>query len=104
MRAMPTWPIAAGSLVAGFAVAQATGVRPLGGLVLIALAAAAVLGEPVRRAAAWVAVLLVCFAASHLLADPLGTWGAVALVTAITGAAGLLLLDRSPSRRAVPQA
>jgi hypothetical protein len=25
---MPTWPVAAGSLAAGFAVAQATGVRP----------------------------------------------------------------------------
>ncbi|MCW2996165.1 MAG: hypothetical protein JWQ18_3660, partial [Conexibacter sp.] len=30
-RPTPTWPVAAGSLAAGFAVAQATGVRPLGG-------------------------------------------------------------------------
>src|SRR3954454_12673270 len=30
----PTWPVAAGSLALGFAVAQATGVRPLGGIVL----------------------------------------------------------------------
>ncbi|MEA2139882.1 MAG: hypothetical protein QOG56_3032, partial [Solirubrobacteraceae bacterium] len=29
-----TWPVASGSLLLGFAVAQATGVRPLGGVVL----------------------------------------------------------------------
>ncbi len=33
---LPTWPVASGSLVLGFAVAQATGVRALGGLVLLA--------------------------------------------------------------------
>ncbi|MDX6721054.1 MAG: hypothetical protein QOJ63_3308, partial [Solirubrobacteraceae bacterium] len=31
-----TWPVASGSLLLGFAVAQATGVRPLGGVVLVA--------------------------------------------------------------------
>ena len=36
---MPTWPIAGGSLIAGFAVADVTGVRALGGLVLVAAAA-----------------------------------------------------------------
>ncbi len=42
---------------------------------------------------AWLVVLLVCFAASHALADVLSTWGAVGLVTAIAGAAGYALLD-----------
>lgn len=98
--AMPSWPFAVAALPTAFAVAQATGVRPIGGIVLVLLAAAALLGPAVsrRRGAIWLAVLLVCFVASHLLADPLGAWGAVALVTAITGAAGLLLLDRQGSR------
>ena len=39
MDRLPTWPVAAGSLLLGFGVAQATGVRPLGGLVLVAAAA-----------------------------------------------------------------
>ena len=97
---MPGWPFAVAALPVAFVVAQATGVRPLGGVVLVLLAVAAVLAPGVRRGAAalWVAVLLVCFVASHVLADPLGTWGAVALVTGITGAAGLVLLDRQGSR------
>jgi hypothetical protein len=98
---MPAWPFALTSLPLAFAVAQGTGVRPLGGLVLVLLAAAAVLtpGVERRRAALWVAILLVCFAASHVLADPLGTWGAVALVTVVTGFAGVLLLDHQGSLR-----
>ena len=35
-RPLPTWPVAFGSFVLGFAVADVTGVRPLGGLVLLA--------------------------------------------------------------------
>src|SRR5690349_9716658 len=33
-RPLPTWPIAAGALLLGFAVADVTGVRALGGVVL----------------------------------------------------------------------
>jgi hypothetical protein len=86
-------------LPAGFAVADVTGARPLGGIVLAALAAAAVLlsRAPRRRALAWAAIVLACFVASHVLADPLGTWGAVATVTVIAGAAAAVLLE--PPRR-----
>jgi hypothetical protein len=35
-RAFPTAPVAAGSLIAGYAVAVASGSRPLGGVVLLA--------------------------------------------------------------------
>ena len=86
------------SLVAGFAVAQATGVRPLGGLVL--LAAVAWCAVRWRRAAGTgVAVLLVviygaAFAASHALADVLGTWGAVLTVAAAAGLAAHVFADR----------
>lgn len=98
---MPAWPFALAALPVAFAVAQATGVRPLGGAVLALLAAAAVLAPGVarRRGAVWVVVLLACFVASHLLAGPLGTWGAVAAVTAVTGAAGAALLDRRDAGR-----
>ena len=98
MVVVPTAPIAALSLVAGFAVAQATGVRPLGGAVLAvalgwcALRWRAAVGA--GRAAALVALYLAAFAASHVLADVAGTWGAVLLVAAFVGAAAWLAADR----------
>ena len=99
---MPAWPFAVASLPVAFAVADASGVRPLGGIVLAALAGAAVLAgrRDRRRSAAWLAVLLACFAASHVLAGVAGTWGAVAAVTAVAGAAGAVLLDRQGPRPA----
>jgi thiol:disulfide interchange protein len=94
---VPTAPVAALSLIAGFAVAQATGVRPLGGIVL----AAAVAWCFVRwrevstaRAVLLVAIYAAAFAASHVLADPLGTWGAVLTVASVMGIAAWLLADR----------
>jgi hypothetical protein len=94
---LPTWPVAAGSLVVGFAVAQATGVRPLGGIVLVAGA-----GWCTRR---WLAsvgrgrttvllgIYLVAFVASHLIADPVGTWPAVAIVAGVVGVSTWALAD-----------
>jgi hypothetical protein len=94
MARMPTL-LAAACLPLGFLVADVTGVRPLGGLVLAALAVAAVIvaRAPAGRAAAFLAITVVLFALSHVLADPLGTWGAVALVATLDGVAGHLLLD-----------
>jgi NhaP-type Na+/H+ or K+/H+ antiporter len=95
---MPTWPVAALSLVLGFAVADVTGVRPLGGVVLVAAAAwcfarwRARAGLP--RAIALVALYAAAFVASHALADVLGTWGAIAAVAAAAGAAAWVLADR----------
>jgi hypothetical protein len=102
---VPAWPFASAALPAGFAVAQATGVRPLGGLALALLAAAAVLTPGVRRrpAAAWIGVLLVCFVVSHALAAVVGAWPAVALVTVVCGAAGLVLLDRRAGLTPAPR-
>lgn len=97
VRDLPTWPVAAGSLVAGFAVAQATGVRPLGGLVLLAGA-----GWCARR---WLPavgpartglllfIYLAAFVLSHVIADPVGTWPAVAIVAAIAGGSAWALAD-----------
>jgi hypothetical protein len=101
----PTWPVASGSLLLGFAVAQATGVRPLGGLVLaVALAWCVVRWRTdagVARAAGLAFLYLLLFAVSHVLADPLGTWGAVVLVSAVAGGAAWALAD-APDRSKRP--
>lgn len=108
MRNLPTWPIAAGSLAAGFAVAQATGVRPLGGLVLLAGAGWCALRWREQAgtgvAAALVALYLAAFVASHLLAGAVGGWGAVALVCAVVALAAWALADRTLAARATMSA
>lgn len=109
MRSLPTWPVAAGSLIVGFAVAQATGVRPLGGLVLLAGVGWCALrwreraGTPV--AAVLVAIYVTAFVASHLIADAVGTWGSVTLVAAVVALAAWALGDRpAPRARATMSA
>lgn len=103
MAHRPTWPVAAGSLVAGFAIAQATGVRPLGGLALLAGAGWCAVrwreqvGTP--RAAGLVALYLAAFVGSHVLAKPLGAWPAVAVVAALTGGAAYAVADAPAGRR-----
>lgn len=76
--------LAGGSLVAGFAVAELTGVRTLGGLVLlVALVACVACWRRIAgtRKAVWLAVLyVVAFVASHFLARLVGPWPAVTLV------------------------
>jgi hypothetical protein len=104
---MPTWPVAALSLVAGFAVADLTGVRPLGGAVLAAAAAWCFVRWRARagtaRAVALTAFYAAAFAASHALADVLGTWGAVLTVAALAGAAAWAFADAAaPPRRTRP--
>lgn len=92
-----TWPVAAVSLLVGFGVADVSGVRPLGGLVL----AAALLWCGLRwraavglgRALGLVAVYLGGFAASHALADTLGAWGSVAAVAVCVAFVTWLVAD-----------
>lgn len=98
---MPTAPIAALSLVLGFAVADVTGVRPLGGLVLLAGSLWCAwrwrerAGAPVMWALGTLQILLFVF--SHVLGDVVGTWGAVAIVAAVAAAASLVAVDRRPA-------
>jgi hypothetical protein len=89
---------AAACLPAGFGVAVATGVRPLGGIVLLGLALVSgrASGAPLRRQAAWYAVLLVCFVASHLLGHVTGAWAAVAIVTLVATATYVAIRLPSP--------
>jgi hypothetical protein len=92
-----TWPVASGSLLLGFAVAQATGIRPLGGIVLLAACAWCALRWLRAAGPARTAVLVVvyagAFAASHVVADTLGAWPSVVLAAAVTGVAVYALAD-----------
>lgn len=91
--------MAAGSLVAGFAVAQVTGVRPLGGMVLLAGAGWCArrwlpqVGTP--RTMALLGIYLAAFVLSHVISGPVGTWPAVAIVSAVAGGAAWLGADAS---------
>jgi thiol:disulfide interchange protein len=104
MDRLPTWPVAAGSLLVGFGVAQATGIRPLGGIVLVAAAGwctrswwrAAGAG----RAAGLLGVYFAAFVGSHLVAEPLGAWPAVLLAAGVTGLAAWALADARRPRPA----
>jgi hypothetical protein len=92
-----TWPVASGSLLLGFAVAQATGIRPLGGIVLIAgcawCARRWLRAAGTARTAVLVVVYAGAFVASHVVADTLGAWPSVVLAAAVTGIAAYVLAD-----------
>ena len=90
---------AAACLPAGFGVAVATGVRPLGGIVLLVLAllAGRWSGAALRKQIAWYVVVVLCFAASHLLGHAIGAWGAVAVVTVVATGAYVAILE--PARQ-----
>jgi hypothetical protein len=102
VRALPTAPLAAGSLVAGYAVVAATGSRPLGGVVL-AIGGLCCIRIWARRhgtrtAARLAGVGLAAFVASHVLALAVGAWPSVLIVAAATAAATWTLADsRAPA-------
>jgi hypothetical protein len=85
-----TAPIAATGLVAGFAVAVATGSRPLGGVVLAGCGLACIavwLRRDGRRITLQLtAAGLVAFALSHVLGRAIGAWPSVLVVSAATAA------------------
>jgi hypothetical protein len=97
-----TWPVASGSLLLGFAVAQLTGIRPLGGIVLVAGCAWCGLrwlrAVGAARTTALVLIYVGAFVVSHLIADTLGAWPSVLLVAAVVGGATYALADSAPSR------
>jgi hypothetical protein len=88
---LPTAPIAAAGLIAGYAVAVATGSRPLGGLVL-ALCGVGCIVIWLHRDGRSVAIRLAlvglgAFVLSHIVALAIGAWPAVVLAAAVTFAA-----------------
>jgi len=100
-RPLPTWPIAAGALLLGFAVADLTGVRALGGVVLFlgglacGLRWRVLLGLPAALGLA--AVFLAGFALAHPLGHAIGAWPAVLLVAAAVGAVAWRVADAPPA-------
>ena len=101
---VPTAPLLAAGLVGGFAAAQQTGVRPLGG--------AAMLGANVVAARQWYAVggaplvagltaaYWTAMGVSHPLAKKVGTWPSVLGVTA--AAAGAAYVPSAVPRCSAP--
>ncbi len=104
LAALPTAPIAAGGLIAGFGVAIGTGSRPLGGIVLAACGLTCLAAwrqrDPGRIAAGLTVTGLAAFAVSHLLGDVIGAWPAVFVVSGLTAAACWRWSDsrRDPAR------
>ncbi len=100
--APPTAPIAAGSLIGGYLVARESGVRALGGAVLVS--GGVYLTDRWRRdagaprAGLLLATYLGGFAASHPLARRIGAWPSVLTVAGLSAAASALLAD-CPGRR-----
>jgi hypothetical protein len=104
-----TWPVASGSLLLGFAVAQATGVRALGGIVLIAGCAWCGLRwlrgggrGAVARTTVIVLVYVGAFVLAHVIADSIGAWPSVLLAAAVTGLAAYVLADSTAGGRVSP--
>jgi MFS family permease len=90
VRRPPTAPIAAGTLIVAYAVAVATGSRPLGGVVL-AIGGLWCIWEWQRRHGRRTATILGCvgfaaFVLSHVLALAIGAWPAVLVVSAVVAA------------------
>ena len=87
-RRLNTAPIAAAGLIAGYAVAVASGSRPLGGLVLaccgLACIAIWVRRDGRRTAALLASAGLLAFALSHVLGLVIGAWPAVLVMAAAT--------------------
>jgi hypothetical protein len=99
---VPTAPIAAAGLIGGFAVAVASGSRPLGGTVMAVLGVGCIavwLHRDGRSTAIKLtATGLLAFAISHVLGRVIGAWPSVIVVSAVTAAFCWRLSD---SRRAV---
>jgi hypothetical protein len=100
-----TAPLAAAGLIAGYAVARASGSRPVGGVVLAAFGLTCIavwLHRDGRRCTALLTVAgLAAFALSHVLALLIGAWPSVLLVSAAMAVICWKLSDsrRAPTRR-----
>jgi len=94
----PSAPVAACSLVLGFAVAELTGVRAVGGVVLlVGLAACGWLWRErvgAGRAVALAALFLTLFVGTHVLARAIGAWPSVLVAAAVMFAASYVIADR----------
>jgi hypothetical protein len=95
---VPTALLLALGLIIGFGLAEATGLRWLGGLVMLA---ANLLAVPTwlavggtRLAVGLTVVFWACMVLSHPLAHQIGTWPSVLTVSVVAALAAWLLADR----------
>lgn len=90
-----TAPLVAIGLVGGYATAAYTGIRPLGGAVLLAAGALAARGWVkelgIGPAIGLGVTYLAAFGGSHPLAKQIGAWPSVGVVTAAATAATLVV-------------
>jgi hypothetical protein len=102
VRNLPTAPIAAIGLIAGFGVALASGSRALGGVVLLICGLACIaiwLRRDGRPTAVRLTIAgLLAFALSHLLGLIIGAWPAVLVTAAATAALYWRASDRRVGR------
>jgi hypothetical protein len=108
VRPTPTAPVAAGSLIVGYAVAAGTGSRPLGGVVL-AIGGLWCIRAWERRHGARTAAELACvglgaLVVSHVLALAVGAWPSVLIVAAVTAAVTWIRADARLAQPARPLA
>ena len=102
VRRTPTAPIAAGTLIVGYAVAVGTGSRPLGGVVLAIgglwciWAWLGVTAHGRRRSSA--ASASARSSLSHVLALAIGAWPSVLTVAAVVAAVTWIQADARPVR------
>lgn len=98
-ESLPTAPVVAAGLIGGWQVARATGVRPIGGVVLAAAGVLAGRSWWARKGAATAvglsAAYLGAFGASHPLAKRIGAWPSVLTVTAAAAGAAYWFGDRN---------
>ncbi len=96
MRRLTVGIVAMAAFVAAFGVAEVTGVRLLGGAILIvgAVLSAAIADRartPWWRILAILVLAIGAFALSHVLAGPLGAWPSVIVVAMALGIAATML-------------
>jgi hypothetical protein len=100
---VPTWLIAGGSLIVGFLVADVSGVRALGGTVLLVAVVWCWLLWYRRRgvhvAVGLSAVYLAAFAASHIIARGIGAIPSVLIVATVVALLSFAVADRQESSR-----
>jgi hypothetical protein len=101
VRQIPTAPVAAGTLIVGYAVVVSSGSRPLGGLVLLIggvwCMRAWMRRQGTRTAAILTGVGLGALIASHLLALAIGAWPSVLCVSAVRAGAAWRRADAHSS-------
>jgi CHASE2 domain-containing sensor protein len=106
-RRLPSAPLAAGSLIAGWGAVAASGSRPLGGVVLLAggLGCAKLWLDRhgPRTATELAGTMLGAFVLSHVLALAIGAWPSVLVCAALMGGVAYVRADAAAPQALEPK-